>query len=87
MVIFLVIFVTSSELLSWKPFVSLFRQLFDQSNNIQPVLDITCSLGHPGGRGQRLNFKVNLSFRADRGLPMIQTTQYHILIKTKTEIC
>ena len=61
--------------------LSLFRQLCGPSNNFQPVLDITCFLRPPGGRGPRLTLKVNSSFRADRGLPMIQTAQNHTLIQ------
>ena len=43
--------------------------------------DITYSLRPSGGRGPRLTFKVNSSFRADRGLPIIQTAQNHTLIQ------
>ena len=42
---------------------SLFRQLCGQSNNFQLVLDITCSLRPPGGRGLQLTFWVNSSFK------------------------
>ena len=61
--------------------LSLFRQLCGHVNNFQPVLDIICYLHHPGSWGPRLTFKVNQIFRADRGLPMVQTAQNHTLIQ------
>ena len=55
--------------------LSLFRQLCSQSNNIQPILDITCSLQPLGAGGQ------GSLLRLIQVSELIQTSQNHTQIQ------